>query len=82
MPELSRFYGLEISFRFNDHLPPHIHVKYNGQMSLVLIETGEVIKGPLSGQGARMIKNWVLLHQEELRKVWTTKEPIKIEPLK
>jgi len=39
MPELSRFYGLEISFRFSDHLPPHIHVKHEGEMSLVLIDT-------------------------------------------
>jgi len=82
MPELSRFYGLEISFRFNDHLPPHIHVKYEGAVSLVSIESGEVLKGPLQGQGSKMIKEWVLLHQEELFHVWATKETIRIEPLK
>ena len=82
MPELSRFYGLEISFKFNDHLPPHIHVKHDGAISLVLIKTGDVLKGPLQGQGAKMIKEWVLLHQEELNYVWETKETITIEPLK
>lgn len=29
MPELSRFLGIAILMYFNDHNPPHFHVKYN-----------------------------------------------------
>lgn len=81
MPEISRFYGLEISFRFNDHQPPHVHVKHDGDTSMVSIETGEVLQGNLKGAGANMIKDWVEMHKEELLEIWDTKKVIKIAPL-
>ncbi len=29
MPEVSRFLGIIISFYYDEHNPPHFHVKYN-----------------------------------------------------
>jgi len=28
MPEISRFLGIVITMYFNDHNPPHFHVRY------------------------------------------------------
>ncbi len=28
MPELSRFLGIRIAMQYNDHAPPHFHVRY------------------------------------------------------
>ena len=29
MPEISRFLGIIITMYYNDHNPPHFHVRYN-----------------------------------------------------
>lgn len=29
MPEVSRFFGIIISLNYNEHPPPHFHVRYN-----------------------------------------------------
>ena len=28
MPEISRFFGMVIAMYYNDHAPPHFHVRY------------------------------------------------------
>jgi hypothetical protein len=45
MPELSRFYGVQIKMYFDDHNPPHFHAKYAGEEALIEIETLEVVAG-------------------------------------
>ena len=35
MPELSRFFGLVIFMFYNDHPPPHFHVRYGGQRAII-----------------------------------------------
>ena len=32
MPEISRFLGIVITMYFNDHNPPHFHVRYDDEM--------------------------------------------------
>lgn len=81
MPVIAIFYGLEVSFYFNDHVPPHVHVKYNGKTSMVSIETGEVLEGELKGRGKDLIKEWIELNREELMQIWEKKEAKKLPPL-
>ena len=38
MPEMSRFYGIEIKVFHNDNQPPHFHAEYGGGQFLVAIE--------------------------------------------
>ena len=47
MPELSRFYGIVIKMRYNDHPPPHFHAEYAGEAMVVDISTLAVIAGKL-----------------------------------
>jgi len=35
MPEISRFFGTIIAMYYNDHSPPHFHVRYGDQKAIV-----------------------------------------------
>lgn len=35
MPEISRFFGLVIQMYYDDHNPPHVHARYQGNKVLV-----------------------------------------------
>ena len=45
MPEISVFFGIEVTMYYDDHNPPHFHADYNGQKALVDIIKGRVIRG-------------------------------------
>ena len=70
MPELSRFYGLVIAMFYNDHLPPHFHVRYGDQQAIIGIDPIAVLQGRLSPRAAGLAIEWATLHQNELRGDW------------
>ena len=35
MPEISRFFGIIVAMFYNDHAPPHFHVRYAGYRASV-----------------------------------------------
>ena len=47
MPEINRFFGIVIQMYFNDHSPPHFHVRYSRDRAVVVIETLSVLRGGL-----------------------------------
>jgi hypothetical protein len=47
MPEISRFFGIVIQMYYNDHAPPHFHVRYGNHRALIAVETLAVLKGEL-----------------------------------
>ena len=85
MPEISRFYGIIIKMYFGDHHPPHFHVEYGSDESLISITTLGLIQGKLPPRVMGMIAEWASLHQEELLADWErarSLEPLeKIAPL-
>lgn len=85
MPEISRFYGIVIYMFFQDHDPPHFHVKYQDFEATVNIEDG-IIRGEIPRRALRLIYEWLDLHKDELIENWRISEqrkPLKkIEPLK
>lgn len=48
MPEISRFFGIVVSINYNDHVPPHFHVRYAEQKAIVAIESPMLLEGKLS----------------------------------
>ena len=61
MPELCRFLGILITMFYNDHAPPHFHVRYAKQKAVVGIDPGwqDVYRpgrGPWCWSGQRCIK--------------------------
>ncbi len=69
MPVISRFYGIVIIMYFNDHNPPHLHAKYSGDEALLTFD-GDVLQGGLPGRAMKLVKEWALLHREELLNNW------------
>ena len=47
MPELSRFFGIVVMMFYNDHPPPHFHVRYSGQKAIIAIESLAILEGRL-----------------------------------
>lgn len=70
MPRISYFYGIAIYMYFADHNPPHFHAHYGRAKALISIETGEVIAGDLPLTAKRLVKDWALARQAELRENW------------
>jgi hypothetical protein len=85
MPEISRFYGIIIYMFFQDHNPPHFHVKYQNFEATINIEDG-IVKGEIPRRAINLIYEWLDLHKDELLANWRLSEqrkPLnKIEPLK
>ena len=71
MPEISRFFGITVQMYYNDHDPPHFHVRYSGQKALIAIETVALMNGTLSPRVLGLVKEWAAMHQEELMEDWT-----------
>ena len=70
MPELARFFGIIIVMFYDDHPPPHFHVRYGAQRAIVAVETLAVIEGALSPRVRGLVTEWAALHQAELREAW------------
>ncbi|MBQ6090877.1 MAG: DUF4160 domain-containing protein [Lachnospiraceae bacterium] len=70
MPVVSEFYGIKISFYYDDHNPPHFHADYNSQKILVDIVKGRVIKGAFPSKQLKFVLAWAEIHKDELLKNW------------
>ena len=70
---------------FNEHNPPHFHVKYGEYNAIVTIEDG-IVTGSLPRRALNLIYDWLDLHKDELMENWRRLENcesfLKIEPLK
>jgi Domain of unknown function (DUF4160) len=70
MPEISRFFGIIVAMFYNDHAPPHFHVRYGDQKAIIEIETLKIIGGELKPRALGLVVEWATLHQDELRLDW------------
>ena len=81
MPEISRFLGIIITMYFDEHNPPHFHIRYNEYRASMDIKNLNVIVGSLPAKVRGLVEEWAELHQEELMEIWETKEFHPIKPL-
>ena len=70
MPTISIFFGMVIQMFWRDHPPPHFHCTYQGFEGSISIETGELIDGDLPRNARRLLREWTLRHQPELKENW------------
>jgi hypothetical protein len=70
---------------YDDHLPPHFHVRCNGQKALIRISPASLLAGEIPSKVKKLVVEWANLHQAELLDNWelaTKNKPLKtIEPL-
>ncbi|OQX09025.1 MAG: hypothetical protein BWK80_47430 [Desulfobacteraceae bacterium IS3] len=81
MPEISRFLGIVITMYFDEHNPPHFHVRYNEHRASVNISNLNIIDGFLPAKVRGLVTEWAELHQDEMLSMWNTKIFHPIEPL-
>ena len=71
MPEISRFLGIVITMYFNDHEPPHFHVRYGDWRATFAIDAVDLLEGRLPPRVLSLVSEWAALHRFELRRNWT-----------
>jgi hypothetical protein len=85
MPEISRFFGIIVAMFYNDHSPPHFHVRYGDDKAIIAIESLRLLEGKLKPRTLGLVIEWASLHQAELMDDWQlarTMQPLKsIQPL-
>ncbi len=81
MPEICRFLGIVISMYFNEHNPPHFHVRYNDYRAAMNIKTLNIEAGYLPAKVRGLVAEWAELHRGELLEMWQSKKFHKLEPL-
>jgi hypothetical protein len=70
MPAIAYFLGISVRMFFNDHEPPHFHVRYQGFRARIRIADGEMIDGRLPPSVRRLLKEWAALRQDALMRNW------------
>jgi len=81
MPEICRFLGIVVSMYFDEHNPPHFHVRYNEYRASFEIETLNVVAGRVPAKVRGLVEEWAERHTNELQEMWSSGEFHKIEPL-
>jgi hypothetical protein len=70
MPEISRFFGIIVAMYYDDHAPPHFHVRYGKHRAIVEIDRVALLAGRLPPRALGLVMEWATLHQEELEENW------------
>jgi hypothetical protein len=85
MPEISRFFGIIIAMFYDDHNPPHFHVRYGEHKAAIKIDDFAVLDGYLPPRALGLVIEWAEIHKSELMADWQlakeNKQPAPIEPL-
>ena len=85
MAEICRFLGMVVTMYFEDHPPPHFHVRYGDHRVVIAIDTLAVLAGALPPRPLSLVVVWAALHRSELRNNWTLLarggKVVPIEPL-
>lgn len=84
-PVISMFFGIIITMNADDHVPPHIHARYQGHEASFTFD-GNLLKGDFPRKQRKLVEAWVLLHAEELEADWelafNLEHPFRIDPLR
>ncbi len=81
MPEICRFLGIVITMYFDEHNPPHFHVRYNEFRAVMSIRELNLLEGRLPARVRGLVQEWAELHQEQLLIMWQTKDFHRLDPL-
>ena len=70
MPEISRFYGIVIGMFYDEHRPPHFHVRYGQYQAVIAIDDLVVTRGRLPQRALGLVVEWASQHRHELLRNW------------
>lgn len=52
------------------HKLPHIHAKYNDKEVVARIDNGDFIEGTIDKNKQKILKNWIMNHQDLIKEKW------------
>ena len=85
MPEISRFYGIVIGMFYDEHRPPHFHVRYGDHEGVIRINDLLLTEGHLPPRTLGLVIEWAAKHRAALLRNWnaieTGRQMRKIAPL-
>ena len=55
---------------YNEHNPPHFHVRYGDHKAEIEIQTLSVLAGKLPPRALGLVIEWAIQHQDELLNDW------------
>ena len=83
MPEISRFFGIVVAMYYDDHPPPHFHVRYGEHRAILEIDPVAVLIGDLPPRALGLVMEWAALHREELEENWRrAREQAPLNPIR
>jgi hypothetical protein len=70
-----------ISMYFNEHNPPHFHIRYNEYRAVINIRTLNIMDGHLPARVRGLVEEWAEMNQQELIVMWESKDFHQLKPL-
>lgn len=72
MPKIAEHLGLAVCMYYNDHPPPHVHVRGAEIRARIEIESGEFLDGDecFKSRDAKSLTSWVVANSESLSDAW------------
>ena len=70
MPSIAEFLGMVVYMYWDEHPPPHFHVRFGDMWAKINIHSGELEEGALPRKKLKKIDEWRKLHMEELLINW------------
>ena len=70
MPEISRFLGIVITMYYDDHAPPHFHVRYGDAKARFAIDSIRILSGRLPPRVQRLVQDWGTINHDALVRNW------------
>lgn len=74
MPEVSRFLGITIHMYFDEHNPPHFHVKYGEYNAQIDINSFALLQSYLPAKVLGLVVEWAEINQSKLIENWLSIE--------
>ena len=82
IPAISKFYGITVMTHPKDHNPPQVHAAMGQISASFAISSGELMAGShFPPTGSKLVKEFILRHQNELLEMWETRKYKKLEPI-
>jgi hypothetical protein len=85
MPEICRFLGIIVAMYYDEHAPPHFHVRYGSQRARFAIDGLHMLDGDIGPRVRGLVVEWASRHQRELQADWERardrKPLVPIDPL-